>query len=547
MKDLIPAEQLGHWVDLMAAKIDAGDDPMSEAQLRFDQTPELVPALIHQLSAMDASLLETQQAYFSALIFALDMCVSQLRFAGENGNRRAAHLMNDLMNLLTDAIEQGSQGLNFWLPVLNAFYDAEVELSPALQYAYLTLSDEESEAFHDENIDHLESIRALINELSDLSTFELAGHFFAQSHAMPPEFFGDLMMDLCSIDEGQDAALLALLHPRADVREVVVMALDTLMPSMTLSSVSLSRLQAIQAWVPEILCDHIAYWIREQRKKGVVFRQETSAMFSKIQASEIDGGGAQGLFLQLKQGRATRLAGVLLKDGFGVKDSWITPVITAADAKHYCREVLDDGVTLRKVDLEYITMMINHFLALTLEQGNMPNLHFLEFQEAMGIHFLPKPLDVPQLLELLAVQIEPFTPSVVDDAFKRSAQWLHSKPFAASWYLENESIDKWVNRCCSFEDGVKICRFEEAMKAVFEHELEQARETWVFHFLWVALWLRAGARKNEKMWQDSFLIAHAIEAGTPLSEIPIMERICHQSVVNSIETMCDRRTHLSQE
>ncbi|MDF1684288.1 MAG: hypothetical protein P1U36_06480 [Legionellaceae bacterium] len=547
MKDLISVEQLGQWIDSMAAMINAGDDPMSEEQLRFDQTPELVPALIHQLSSMDAALLETQQAYFSALIFALDVCVSQLRFAGENGNRRAVHLMSDLMNLLTDAILQGSQGLNFWLPVLNAFYDAQVELSPALQEAYLTLSEEESEAFLDENIDHRESIRALIAELSDLSTFELAGHFFAQSHAMPPEFFGDLMMDLCSIDEGQDAALLALLHPRAEVRKVVIMALDALLPSMTLSSVSLSRLQAIQAWVPDVLREQIAYWIREQRKKGVVFRQETPAILTKIQASEIDGGGAQGLFLQLKQGRATRLAGVLLKDGFGLKDSWITPEITATEAKHYCREVLDDGVTLRKVDLEYITMMINHFLALTLEQGNMPNLHFLEFQEEMGLHFLPKPLDVPQLLEQLAVQIEPFTPSVVDDAFKRSSQWLHSKPFAASWYLENEGIDKWVNRCCSFEDGVKICRFEDAMKAVFEHELEQARETWVFHFLWVALWLRAGARKNEKMWQDSFLIAHAIHSGTLLSEIPIMERICHQSVVNSIETMCDRRTHLSQE
>jgi len=192
-------------------------------------------------------------------------------------------------------------------------------------------------------------------------------------------------------------------------------------------------------------------------------------------------------------------------------------------------------------------MMINHFLALTLEQGHMPNVHFLEFQEELGIHFIPKPLDVPQLIEQLAVKIEPFTQRVVEDAFKRTSQWLYNKAFAASWYLENESIDKWVNRCCSFQEGVKVCRFEDAMKAVFDHELEVMRDDWVFHFLWVALWLRAGARNNEKMWQDSFLIAHAIHTGTPLADIPIMQRICHQSVVNSIETMCERRTHLSQE
>lgn len=547
MTTISPLDQLEQWIDNMASMIAAGDDPMSAEQLRFDQVSELVPALIKMLSNLDASFLETNSAYFSAVIFALDVCVSQLRFAGEGGNRRATRLMTDLMNLLTDAIHKGPQGLNFWLPILNAFYDAQVELSPALQEAYLTLSEEESEAFQDENSDHIESIRDLIHELSDLSTFELAGHFFAQSHAMPPEFFGDLMMDLCSIDEGQDAALLALLHPRAEVRDIVVMALDSLMPNMTLNSISLSRLQAIEAWAPTSVQNQIAYWIREQRKKGVVFHQETPATLTKMQASEIDGGGAQGLFLQLKQNRATRLAGVLLKDGFGVKDSWITPVITATEAKRYCREVLDDGVTLRAIDLEYMTMMTNHFLALTLEQGNMPNLHFLEFQEELGIHFVPKQLDIPEILEQLAVQIEPFTPSVVEDAFKRTSKWLENKPFAASWYLENERVDKWVNRCCSFEDGVKVCRFNDAMKAVFEHELEEAREDWVFHFLWAALWLRAGARKNEKMWQDSFLIAHAVHIGTPLSEIPIMERICHQSVVNSIETMRDRRTHLSQE
>lgn len=539
--------RLTAWIDRMAGMIDAGDDPMSKEQLRFDHDSDLVPALIALFSALDESILETNPAYFSAVIFALDVCVSQLRFVEESGNRRAAHAMTELMDLLTDAIQKGSQGLSFWLPILNAFYDAQVELSPALQEAYLTLSEEESEAFQSEGLDHIESIRDLIAELSDLSTFELAGHFFAQSHAMPPEFFGDLVMDLCSIDEGQDAALLTLLHPRAEVREIVVMALDTLLPNMTLSSASLSRLQAIEAWVPLALKDQIAYWIREQRKKGVLFQHVTPVKLAKIQASEIDGGGAQGLFLQLKHARRMRLTGVLLKDGFGIKDSWITPDITMAEAKRYCQDVLSDGVTLRTVDLDYIIMMTNHFLALTLEQGNMPNLHFLEFQEALGLHFLPEPLDIPQLLEQLAVQIDPFTPSVVEASFKRSKRWLQDKPFAASWYLENEGVDKWVNRCCNFEDGVKVCRFDDAMKAVFEHELESKRETWVFHFLWVALWLRAGTRKHEKIWQDAFFIAHAIHTGTPLSEIPIMQDICHQSVVNSIETMRDRRTHLSQE
>lgn len=544
---MTPVERMRAWIVDVASQITEGKEPHSNEVLQFVQEPGLAPVLVQIIAALDEQSLEQDQALYSACLYALDVCVSQLQFAKENGNKRAGHSMEGLMTSLVQAIQKSSQSLNFWLPVLNAFYEAQVELSDALQDIYLALAEEESESFQADGGEPPPSIRALIAELSDLSTFELAAHFFAQSHAMPAEFFGDLIMDLCSIEEGQDAGLLALLHPRQEVRDVVVAALDMLMPNLTLSSISLSRLQAIHAWVPDVHQEVLARWIREQRKKGVIFTQEPSAKLAKIQASEVDGGGAQGLFLQLKQAGKMRLAGVLFKDGFGVKDAWITPGITADEVKRYCQDVLADGVTLRRVDSNYISMMTNHFLALTLEQGNMPSLHFLELQEAMGVHFLPEALNVPQLMEQLAVQIEPFTPSIVDKAFKRSSRWLQDKRFAMSWYLESERIDKHVNRCSSLENGVRLCRFDEATEVVFEQDMEPARAHWVFHFLWVALWLRAGARKNEKLWQDSFLIAHAIESGVPLHEIPIMQRICRQSIVNSIETMRERRTHLSQE
>lgn len=246
-----------------------------------------------------------------------------------------------------------------------------------------------------------------------------------------------------------------------------------------------------------------------------------------------------------KRDGAVRLAGVLFKDGFGIKDAWITPGITVDEVTRYCKEVLDDGVTLRRVDLDYVCLMVNHFLAVTLEKGSVPGLHFLELQEELGVHFLPELLDVPRLMAQLSVQIEPFTQEVMETALKRTSKWLETKPFAVSWYLENGRLDKHVNRCCSLVEGVKVCRFEDAMVEVFQHEMEAARPQWVFHFLWVALWLKAGARKNEKAWQDSLLIAHAIQSGVPLRDIPIMRSICHQSVVNSVETMRDRRTHLS--
>ena len=145
------------------------------------------------------------------------------------------------------------------------------------------------------------------------------------------------------------------------------------------------------------------------------------------------------------------------------------------------------------------------------------------------------------------MQISPFTPDSIQASFKRSKSWPQNKRFTESWYVENAHIDKLVNRCCSFIDGVKVCCFEDAMKGVFAKEMELHRDRWLFHFLWIALWLKVKTRKNEKVWQDSFFVAYAIHTGTALDAIPIMHEICHETIVNSIETMQERRTHLNRQ
>ncbi len=68
---------------------------------------------------------------------------------------------------------------------------------------------------------------------------------------MPPDFFQWILLyDLFSIEEGQEIGLLALMHPESDVREVVVSTFDFLLPSIRLSSLSLTRLKAMSHWYP---------------------------------------------------------------------------------------------------------------------------------------------------------------------------------------------------------------------------------------------------------------------------------------------------------
>ena len=542
-----PAE-LRRLIAEMAVLIERNDDPDPQLYALFFQHPEFAFHLIELINKLDEKVIYEGPPIYSACIFALDICVAQLQAATEANNKIVAKSLTQLMNRLAEIINTNQHSLSFWLPILNAFYEVHVDLTQELKDAYFELASQEDDTVDDgDQLSHLDSIRDLIHELSDLSIFDIAENFFAQSYAMPPEFFADLIVDLYNIEEGQDIALLTLLHPKAEVREVAVAILDQLMDKVHLTSISLSRLQVIKYWYAGSYHQTFDRWIKNQRKKGVVFEPEPMLAKMSIKATEVDGTGSQGIFIKVSENRKHRLCGLLLKYDLGLKDAWITPVIPAREVADYYRQAFEENVTLREVDIYYIQLMVEHFLAVTIERGEIPYLHFLEVQELLGIRLRPNKLDIDYLFGQLSVQISPFTPEVIQESLKRSKSWLISKPFTESWYLENPLIDKIVNHNSSFINGVKICRLEDAIDAVFAEEMELNRDKWQFHFLWIALWVKAKARKNEKVWQDSFLIAYTIHKGSPLKEIPVMREICHQTVINSVETMQDRKTHLSKE
>lgn len=543
------SEQVLHlkqWIDEMAVLIDNEVDPEPQYFISFLNEPTLSLALIDVINALEDDV-EERRSYYSACLFALDICVAQLQSAVETGSKLATKILNQLMQSLADAINHNEHSLSFWLPILNAFYDVHVELSPPLRDAYLTLAGNEEDTLVDSEEDHLQAIKNMINELSDLSVFDIADNFFAQSHAMPADFFADLLVDLYSIDEGHDIALLALLHPSPEVREQVIITLTSLIDHVTFSSLSLSRLQMIKHWYKSDYHDQFNYWIRQQRKKGVTFYPEEPVKIVSMKASEIDGSGAQGLFIHIKHKAKNRLCGLLFKQEVGIKDAWLTPPLSLQGIKQYYADAFDDTITLRNVDEEYALLLLSHFLAITLENQSMPDLHLLEIQQLLGWHLSPQRLDIEATMASLSIQITPFTEEARQLSFKRSKSWLSTKAFTETWFVENANVDKLVNRCSTFVDGVKVCHTKDAMAAVFTHELEPRREKWLFHFLWISLWLKSHARKNEKLWQDSFFIAFAIYSGEKLENIPVLGEICRQTVTNSIETMHERRTYLSKE
>ncbi|MCC5792717.1 MAG: hypothetical protein JJT82_08965 [Legionellaceae bacterium] len=532
------------WLQTVARSLAKNEEPPVDFYQLWIDKPARVLLLIDRIDQYPDQELDTLEHEFSAAIIALDICVANLQSALENGQKSARGMLDRIMETLTEKMLEKKHGLPFWMPILNAFYDVQVELSQPLKNAYLWLADQ-SESEETAPEDTLDNIREMIQELSHHNIYEIAEHIFAQSHVMPPEFFAELLLDLFSLDEGQDIGLLSLMHPHPVIRASVLEVLNDILPQVRLSPASLSRLQAIRHWYFDGERRLIEGWIKQQRKQGVVFARPPVARNIRIRACEIDGSGTQGIILRMSHQRKPIMAGLLFKGACGIKDIWLNTLASQAVLEQQFKELFNEDLYSREVDLAYFTQLTNHFLQETLAMGSMPDLQLLQLQEVLGIQFIPQKIDIKALLASLTVLIQPFTPELITQALQSSKKWSYKAPFAGSWFAESPVIDSVVNQCCTYKEGTKICDLTEAITQVIHQVFDAQREKWCFHFLWNALWLKAKARPQERSWRDSLLIAYVIDQGMALADIPVMQTIAQQTVINSMETMNNRRTHLN--
>ena len=187
-------EELQRLVAEMAALIEKNDDPDPQLYALFFQHPEFAFQLIEIIDQLDEEQTHEDPPIYSACIFSMDICVAQLQAATEANNKIVAKVLAQLMNRLAEVINTRKHTLSFWLPILNAFYEVHVELTQELKDAYFYLATGEDDSIDEgDELSHLNSIRDLIHELSDLSIFDITENFFAQSYAMPPDFFADLI------------------------------------------------------------------------------------------------------------------------------------------------------------------------------------------------------------------------------------------------------------------------------------------------------------------------------------------------------------------
>lgn len=487
----------------------------------------------------------TSSSVVMACFHYIEMCLIQLKLAEESFKKWADSLIQKYQSTLLKLMTDHPESL-YWLPIINLFYEADIEINQDIQNKYLAILD--SHQKQEDRVEHQQIlVEQLLSDDSEASEYDIAELFFAQTNALPREYFPSFLKELISFNltKAVNTTILFLLHPVMEVRNLVQQNILDIFGELTLPPESMSRLLMIRHWLPEDEKGFLEPLLTLQRKKGATFAELRQGKIVEILATEMDGSGAQALFLLIKRRKGYQAGGLLVKRYFGIKDTWLSPLLKKEEAKNYAQQSLQGSFYLRKVDQQYLDLIIADHIYHAHKLNSVPHIHLLRLQEITTSQWQASPLDIDLLINQLKQEMPELDDEYIQKSLKRSGNWYKKYYFTESWFDENPDLDRLVTQHCSFIDGIKHCDMSSALQDVMANYFEPRREQWLDHFLWLCLWAKPAAKHNEYLWRDAFVIVNALYNNEPLLSLPIIQIICEHSILQSVESMESRKTHLS--
>ena len=241
-----------------------------------------------------------------------------------------------------------------------------------------------------------------------------------------------------------------------------------------------------------------------------------------MQASNIDGVGAQSVFAVIKEGRKHIIASLLVKKGVGIADAWCLRDQSKASILDFSTQI-NAQTDLISVDLDFVRLLITHHLAVGLDAGKVPSAGLLEVAEAIGLETChPSALTVDDLITILGKDIcpEKLEPKAIDQVVQNSSEWLDHFDFMESWFENDALVEEVLDKNPRSRTPGKI-------KAIIKSVLEPRRMKWAERFLWTALWMK---QQKKSPWQEFFVVGRELHRNRPLAQIPTMQNIAKVTV-----------------
>jgi hypothetical protein len=489
------------------------DDLIDDGESVFDT----LDALIAELEADETDEAFLAQAYH----FILGEQLEALRFQRDRGYDLATGIIENVQRAIARHAAEGrlaGAGLSMVTSVLHhAGIPASVELQAAIESS---IQAEASAA--PPSLNEVAGLIEMISEICDGDPFLPIQQLAEAGHALPGEARVSMVVAMSAAGDAaaREAATLLLLDHDTATRAAVLAALER--GAQTITPVTMRRLIAMRNWLPEDLRGRIDGVVRTARAAGIACASWTDVHVDQIQASGVDGSGAQTVLLVSPDGRRKRLTSILFK--CGVREAWSAPPQSPREVAAVVTEAARE-VALMPVSRGYLDRIVRHGIQLTLDGGASPPAGLLQAAETIGApHWQPEREDWRALLATLLGEIPAarMEPAAVAAVLHDSGEWAARIPLVESWFEDDQSVARMVRRS-------RHAGLEEQAAHLLQTVLEERRDRWAELFVWTALWLREG--QGDQPWQEFAILAEAITQGYALDQIPVMRGIAANTVV----------------
>ncbi len=387
-----------------------------------------------------------------------------------------------------------------------------------------------------QDVDFAESGNPFTDILQELDgdIFQLANFMLQSSEMMAPEVAEQMFapMVFAQEEELREAVLGCLSSKQDYVRKALLAALLDAALQGHMTAVMLRRLITQRNWLPKeerAMTDKVIKACRKNKVDCAPWPK--TGKIKEIWTSGIDGAGAMTMFIVVKEGRRHAMAMVLLKQGKGVRDSFVNHQMTLPQIRTMLNSVKEQ-LHLFKSDLAFISTALQAFLSLNLQSEEIPPYALLDVAESTGLSELnPADQSVKQLVNTLYSEgVKKWGEDRISEMVEKSEKLLEDHPITETWFIEGNAAEAIQQKNIS-DDKKEILLLKDAM--------EPKREWWAQQFAWMGiallhLSLIDGCKKEENCngWLDFIVIANKIFDGTALHDIPAMLSIAKLTLEN---------------
>ncbi len=464
----------------------------------------------------------------------LEEALTQIRYSVERNRPTAVAMAEQLQREIAAQGFRPEVDVRVQQDFIMALHGAKLELHPSIREKAVEVAGYYARFSAGKGAPDLDGLfTRLVREIKPMNAFDVLEPVLAEMAVMPTD--GQVVLAAGMLASSQsvfhDLAVLMLLHPEPLVR--------TRLPELyrapaclgNLSPVGLRRLIGLRNWLPVDERPEVDALIKATRVAGVTVAPLPSTELVAVHASPFDGSGTQAAWIAVKDRRRYRIESLLVRQGYGVREAFSQPDLTKRELEGAIRQ-MSTRVGTFPVDGVYLRRMIGHFIAVGQSRGVPPPPQLLSTNEwAGGGYWTPELVSSADEIERLAPA---FRASVIAEreqgVLAASKHWPESEPFAASWFEDDARIEALLREQIGGPDRWLAC-LPQAASALMSGLLEPKRDVWIERLLWMALLSAACQHDRPPMpWPAFVVIAKALQRGTPLAEVPLMQAVAERSV-----------------